>query len=200
MFANEERGFVISSLQAMPPTETPPGADSESSDHTLRIQQLFVAHQGKVLAFILSLQPGFSAADDILQETFLVVSRKADAFEVGTNFLAWACTIARFKVLEFRRRQTSASPQLSDEALHSLTAEIAEEAFFDERLAVLRGCLHRLAPRARELIWQRYHGGHEPEEIAREISWTPGAVRVALSRARASLRECVETRMAKGAA
>lgn len=172
-----------------------PAPDADAAAHTLRVQQLFVASQGNVLAFILSLQPKFAEAEDILQETFLVISRKADSFTPGTNFLAWACTVARFKVLEFRRRQATQAAQISDAAVESLCGELPDGAFFEHRLGALRECLHRLAPRARELIWLRYQGACEPEEIARKMAWTPGSVRVALTRARGVLRQCVDARM-----
>jgi RNA polymerase sigma-70 factor (ECF subfamily) len=55
----------------------------------MRVQQLFVKHQSRIKAFILSLQPDFSEADDILQEVFLVVTRKAIEFKEGSNFMAW---------------------------------------------------------------------------------------------------------------
>ena len=44
----------------------------------------------------------------VLQEVFLVITRKANDFEEGTNFFAWACTIARFKLLELLRRRARA--------------------------------------------------------------------------------------------
>ena len=178
-------------------SSTAPGGNA--ADYTLRVQQLFVTNQGKLLAFILSLQPGFTEADDILQETFLVISRKAATFEPGTNFLAWACTIARFKVLEFRRRQNQQTARISEAAIESLCADLPEEGFFDSRLGALRDCLHKLAPRAREMIWLRYQGAREPDEIARQVAWTPGAVRVALTRARGVLRACVESKLKEAA-
>ena len=64
-------------------------------DHKMWVQQLFVRHQSVLKGFILSLQPDFTEADDILQEVFLVVTQKVDSFVVGTNFLAWARQIAR---------------------------------------------------------------------------------------------------------
>jgi RNA polymerase sigma-70 factor (ECF subfamily) len=179
--------------------DQPAGLESESATHVLRVQQLFVASQGNLLAFILSLHPGLAEAEDILQETFLVISRKADTFAVGSNFLAWACTIARFKVLEFRRRQNQHAARISDAAIESLCAELPEDGFFDSRLGALRDCLHKLAPRAREMIWLRYQGAREPEEIAQQVQWTPGAVRVALTRARGALRACVELKLKEAA-
>jgi DNA-directed RNA polymerase specialized sigma24 family protein len=59
--------------------------------------------QRRLRVFVLSLAPDFSAADDVLQETFLVVTRKAAESEPGTNFFAWARRIATFKVLALAR-------------------------------------------------------------------------------------------------
>jgi len=69
------------------------------------------------------LRPGVAAsssdADDVLQETFLAVSRKAASFEPGSNFVAWACGIARLKVLE-NFRQLKRTHALSESALSAL--------------------------------------------------------------------------------
>lgn len=183
----------------MPASEPTPWMDHTLPPHVLRVQQLFVAHQSHLLAFILALHPMPAEAEDVLQETFLVVTARAHTFADGTNFLAWACTIARFKVLEARRRGGREAARLSDAAVESLAADGPGESFFEPRLAALRECLGKLAPRAREVVWLRYQGFREPEEIAREIGWTPGAVRVALTRARAALRDCVEARLKEAA-
>lgn len=155
----------------------------------VRVQGLFVRHQGVVKAFILSLQPGFADAEDVLQETFLVVTRRAGDFEEGTNFVAWACAIARLKLLEARRR--ASRPVLSEAAMVALCEDVPEEAFSDERLGALRECVGRLAPKARELVWLRYHGELGSAEIAAKTGWKDGAVRVALTKARGFLRQCV---------
>lgn len=164
------------------------------SEKTMRIQQLFVKHQLGIRAFILSLEPNFTDAEDLLQEVFLVVTRKANEFEEGTNFFAWACTIARFKLLELLRRRAR-SQALSEEVIEALCAVEPETEFDDSRLAILQQCFEQLAPKARQMMFLRYYGEHSPSEIARLVSWTPNAVRVALSRARTVLQECLERRM-----
>ncbi len=163
---------------------------------TVRVQQLFVRHQSIIKAFILSLQPGFSEAEDVLQETFLLITKRSATYREGTNFVAWACAIARFKLFEARRK--SSAPALTEEALALLCEEAPDVSFFDERLSVLRNCLHQLAPRARELVWHRYHGEMASEEIARQLKWKETAVRVALSKARMFLRDCVQRQLRKG--
>jgi RNA polymerase sigma-70 factor (ECF subfamily) len=172
-----------------------PSPEPESSNsfatHTLAVQRLFVRYQGMIKAYILSLLPTLADAEDVLQETFLTVTAKAATFVEGTNFSAWACTIARFKVLEARRRLGKAS-DLTEEAIEALAMDAPESGFFEERVEAVRRCLDRLAPRARQIVWLRYHGGCSCDDIGRQVGWAEPAVRVALAKARAALRTCVE--------
>src|SRR2546429_6773465 len=113
------------------------GERAPFSEKTVRVQQLFVKHQLAVRAFILSLEPNFTDAEDLLQEVFLVVTRKASQFEEGTNFFAWACTIARYKLLESLRRRAR-SQDLSEEVVEALCAVEPAEHFEDDRLTALQ--------------------------------------------------------------
>src|SRR5438132_12137517 len=90
------------------------GEATALSEKKMRVLQLFVKHQLALRAFILSLEPNFTDAEDLLQEVFLVITRKANEFQEGTNFLAWGCTIARFKLMELLRRRAK-SQALSEE-------------------------------------------------------------------------------------
>lgn len=170
------------------------GEAAALAEKTMRVQQLFVKHQLALRAFILSLEPNFTDAEDLLQEVFLVITRKANEFEEGTNFFAWGCSIARFKLLELLRRRAR-SQALSEEVIEALCAVEPDYQFDDTRLTILQGCLEQLAPKARQMMYLRYYGEHSPAQIARLVSWTPNAVRVALSRARSVLQECLERRM-----
>src|SRR5690242_7224816 len=71
------------------------GQSSALTEKTMPVQQLFVKHQLPLRAFIVSLEPNFTDAEDWLQEVFLVVTRKANEFQEGTNIFPWGCTIAR---------------------------------------------------------------------------------------------------------
>jgi hypothetical protein len=54
---------------------------------------------------------------------FLTVTEKARTFEPGTNFVAWACAIARYKVLEAARADRRSGKMLSPAVIESLAAE-----------------------------------------------------------------------------
>ena len=70
----------------------------------------------------------------------------------------------------------------------------------EERLRHLAACLEKLAPQARRAMALCYRDAHGPAEIAALMGWTAGAVKVALSRARAVVRECIERRLTGEAA
>ena len=167
-------------------------------DHTLHVQQLFVRHQQAVLAYVLSIEPSAEDAQEIVQEVFLTVSRKAPTWTDGTNFLAWVCTIARYTTLHYQRTRLRRTARLDDDVVELLfTNEMNDFPTFQHQVAVLQRCLDRLAPRMRELVRLRYHGGRMPEQIAAELGWTANAVRVALTRARNALRDCLQRQLAR---
>ncbi len=161
-------------------------------DHTLHVQTLFVQHQQALTAYVLSLEPGIHEAEEIVQETFVTASRKASTWTRGTNFLAWACTIARFKTLSFQRDRGRQKCRLADDVVELLADHTESDySVYQAQVTELRACLNKLSPKARELVNLRYHAGLKPEQIAGEIDWSVNAVRVALTRARKALRECL---------
>jgi len=170
-----------------------------SNDHALHVQQLFVRHQQTVLGYVLSIEPNFADAQDIVQQVFLAVSRKAQTWSAGTDFLAWVCTVARYETLHFQRTRGRRAARLDEDVIELVYAdEAVDESEWQQRVDALRRCLGRLAPRAEELVWRRYHGAQLPGEIATAIGWTVNAVRVALTRARNALRECMERQLKAG--
>ncbi len=172
----------------------PNQSDTAESDHTAKVQGLFLQYQPAIRGFVLSMIPDFSVADDVVQETFITVTKKASSFEIGTSFAAWVKTIARFKALEAIRARKFET--LSEDVLEALITEPREFAGdSDERIALLRGCLDQLAPQARRSIDFRYQNEHMPPQIASLMGCTVQSVNVTLSRARAFLRECVRGKM-----
>jgi RNA polymerase sigma-70 factor (ECF subfamily) len=163
--------------------------------HTTRVQQLFVRHQSKVRSVALALTGDFAAAEDVVQEAFLTVTAKAGDFVPDTNFLAWACAIARLKVLERRRSDRRLSP----EVIESLTAALPQEELAEHRLTPLLECIDALPPKSRELVRLRYFSEHGPGEIAELLDRSVAGVNAALVKIRESLRECVGRKLASEA-
>jgi RNA polymerase sigma-70 factor, ECF subfamily len=157
------------------------------------VQSLFISHQTALKSFILSLHPDFTLVDDILQETFLTITSKADDFKPGTSFLAWSRKIAFYKIKEARRRKESRWTSLDEDILDSLLASVPEggEENQLQKIEALNKCLGKLSPKALELVRLRYFAEHHPGEIATQIGWTRQAVNAALTKSRLALRNCV---------
>jgi RNA polymerase sigma-70 factor (ECF subfamily) len=159
------------------------------------VQRLFVQNTMAVRGFVVALLPDFTRVDDVVQETFLTASAKAEEFQEGTNFRSWVCSIARFKVLEAARRPDVKGVALDPAVIEALCAAEPDEAVYEEELRALQRCKDELAPQTRRIIDLRYEQAHRPPEVARTMGWTVNAVNVALSRARAALRDCVERQL-----
>lgn len=159
-------------------------------DQTLQVQQLFVRHQAALKAFVLALWSDFSEADDVMQEVFLVITRKAAEFQPESNFLSWARTIARYEVMAAWRRK--ARTGLTPEVLEALHAACPEDFAQDRTLEALTHCMGQLAPKAQDIMRLRYQQEHGPGEIAQLLTRSVNSINVALAKARVALRECVD--------
>ena len=163
-----------------------------------RDSEEFVTHlttsQNALYACILALMPDRAAARDILQETSITLWRKAEDFEPGTNFLAWAARIARYHVLNHRRKM-SRERLVFDDLLFEELAErqSARIADFDLPEDALRLCLEKLPADKRELVERRYAPGASVGAIATSLGRSIGAVSQTLYRIREVLLNCVQS-------
>jgi len=160
--------------------------------------ELLTGAQGAVFGYVLSLCHDHATAQDILQETNLTLWRKAEDFEPGTHFTAWACRTAYYHVLNHRRKQRREQLVFDEEVLDYLAERQEERA--DEtplRAAALRRCLAKLPPEQRELIDRRYRPGGSVRRIAEGEGRSEGAVSQHLYRIRGALQRCVEKQLAK---
>jgi RNA polymerase sigma-70 factor (ECF subfamily) len=160
--------------------------------------ELLTGAQSAVFGYVMSICHDPSLAKDIVQETNLTLWRKAEDFEEGTNFTAWACRTAYFHVLNHRRKQ-SREQLVFDEDVFDYLAERQEARSqqTDERLEALRACISTLPPQQRDLIDRRYLPGATVQEIAKSDGKSEGAISQALFRIRTALQKCVEQKMMK---
>ena len=155
--------------------------------------------QGRLYAFILSLVFDSEHAAEVLQETNLVLWRKSDQFEMGTNFPAWALKIARFQVMAHRQRMGRDRHVFDEQAVANVTDAFQRNVdVLDDRMAALGDCLDRLPDDGRRLIRQRYADGLPVKRIAAQLGHSAGRVAVRLHRLRAALMDCIRQRELEG--
>ena len=90
--------------------------------------RLFSQYSRAIYSHILTLVMNEADADELYQETSIVLWEKFEEFEPGTNFLAWASHIAYYKTLNFRRQKSQRAFPLDDGTLDLLAETSAEMA------------------------------------------------------------------------
>ncbi len=169
------------------------------ADRQEQFVQELVQTQPRLRMFIRALVRDASQVDDVLQETNLVLWRKAEEFTPGTNFGAWACRAAYFQVLSYHKRRGQ-SRLLFDEDLLKHLADVAQHQTDDleQRRAALQMCLKRLTDQQRELLDCRYNHAQSIAEIALQWDRPEGSTRQALYRIRLALMDCIRRRLEAG--
>ncbi len=153
-----------------------------------------IGEQTRLFSYITMLIGDVNEANNILQETNIVIWRKADEFTDGTSFSMWARKIAYFCTLAFIRDKKRDKHIFDEEIVHQLAARpiTADE---DERRVALRHCLSTLTERSLELLRQRYWPGQSISAIASQRGRTEGAIKMALMRLRQALAQCIQQKM-----
>ena len=159
-----------------------------------------IGSQTMLYAFILALIGDRNEADDVLQETNVVLWRKADEFELGTNFHAWARRVAHFQVLAFLKRRSRDKHQFNADLLDRLVKQSDQTADpLSEYRKALRGCMNKLNEKQKELLTQRYSGTMSLAAIAKGLGRPVNSLYTTLHRIRAVLMDCVQRQLGEGA-
>ena len=161
--------------------------------------------QTRVFAYIYSLVHNWNDADEIAQETNLVLWRKFSQFEAGTDFVGWACGVAYFEVLRFRRERPHKEIRLDDDLLETLAEETAGDLeTFDSKQQAIALCLEQLPAADRQLVQLRdrfdpaTRAEATTESVAQQVGRSVSAVYKALNRIRWRLLDCVRRQLSSG--
>ncbi len=158
---------------------------------------LFTKTQRRLYLFILHSTGNPDQAEEILQETNVVILTKMDQFQRGTNFYAWVCQIAHYEILKFRQRKQRSKLVFSDEFLqHIVAATIVQDDGLSElKQKALRSCLEKLRPRDREIIENRYNPDISTQELSERLHRPANSIYQSIGRIRKTLLECIRREM-----
>ncbi len=177
-------------------------SDSIPSDSDGLFVSQLTEHQLALRLYVRSLLPGDGGAGDVVQQANAKIWEKRADFEMGTNFKAWAFSIARYEVLNYRKQQARDSRLVFGSELEQvIAAELAgEDLNIEKRLEALRECLSKLRPQERQLLMHRYSNRGTLADFAAVIGRSLGGLKVTLYRLRSALLLCMERRLADGEA
>ena len=128
-------------------------------------EELYEGMKRGVFALAYSYLRNYEDAEDVLQQTFLTVKRKAYLYRVGTNARAWIFQIAKNAALDElrKRKQRKEGELLREEGVETPVV------FLDELTA-------RLSEEEREIVIMHAVWGNKHKEIAEEKGLPLGTV------------------------
>ena len=141
--------------------------------------------------------------EDVAQDVFVQVHRKAGTFEGRSTVKTWLYAVAINVCRDHQRHQrraTQAAPVPVDsvEPLADLTdtsLDPLEQLEQQERDRLVRDALDRLSPAHRTVLYMRDHEDMSYEQIADALAVPVGTVRSRLHNARAALADALATRV-----
>lgn len=158
-------------------------------DHSQRFNQLLADHEAMVWTLCLRMTGNRTLAQDAHQECFVRVWKALPSFRGEAKPSTWIWRIAVRccrEVLEGERRLPLSDDEAGMAASPSREPSQYEELEKRDATAFLLGMLK---PRERAMVHLFYTQELSCEEVAEAMGMRPGAVRVALHRARECMRQ-----------
>jgi len=170
---------------------------SSTQVESVDFDTLMLNHQTRLYAFIRSMIFNPQDARDALQDVNIILYRKKDSFTLGTNFKAWAFTIARFECLTYLARYKKKQWTTLDTGLIESLADEAETEPYEiaPRRRALQHCLSILPTESQSIIQAHYKQRTSIENSAQKSKLTATAFKQKLYRIRNRLRKCILTRL-----
>jgi RNA polymerase sigma-70 factor, ECF subfamily len=156
--------------------------------------QFLQRDQARIYGYLHALVRDANDADDLFQQTTMILWKKFGEYDRSRSFFSWACGIARGEVANFLRTRSRSKLYFSDE-VNARLAESAEELEAEEiesRKQALASCLEKLRQRDRELLLACYDGTKSITEVAEREGRSSQSVHNTLKRIRLALFECVQ--------
>lgn len=166
-----------------------------------RIVKEAFRHRDAFLTHAFALVRDWAVAEDVVQDAFIVVMNRWEDFQEGTSVFAWVRRIVHLKAMEAlrsrARRFTPAEEELLERVAAAVRDELGEEESERQRLRheALQRCMSRLGRRAVDLLSGFYARSRSCEDLAAQQRRSVNAVRLALSRLRKQLHECVSRQL-----
>lgn len=169
--------------------------------HLESFNRLVLMHQDSAFTVAFRLMGDSHRAADAAQDAFIAAYRKLGSYR-GGNFRAWLLRIVTnrcYDLLRSQQRHPQVSIERSDNADDPEPMDIRDEAATPEEIAqqrelrrAVQQCISALGDDQRMALVLSDIEGMSYDEIATQTGVAMGTVKSRISRARASMRDCLQ--------
>lgn len=169
---------------------------SPQTDPTAEFVRLYAEHNRRIYGFLRVLVPNPADVDEAFQNTCEVMWTKFGQFRPGSDFFAWAATIARYEALRLLRGKGRDSRVFSEEFIERVADQALEmTGELDRQHRALADCFQKLTPKHQAMIQVRYSPDGSTQQVAERFSMTKNAVYKVLRRLHHLLFTCIQKRL-----
>lgn len=159
--------------------------------------ELLTRHKSALFRFVFSLIHSMPDAEDVFQQTTVTMWDKFGEYRSGSDFFAWACTIARYKTLNYFQSKGRERLHFSEAVIDQLASHDRWQGDVHEsRLKALAACREKLSATDQRLLADCYSGRGTILEVAKGLGRPVGSVYDSLSRIRRALYACIQRAIA----
>jgi RNA polymerase sigma-70 factor, ECF subfamily len=156
----------------------------------------FSQHQRLLFAYLVAQLGNTRDAEEALQETCVIMLQEQSRFQPGTDFVAWASTIAYNQVRKIRRQRRSRDMSLDPVLLDQIAAEhVATGPLFEARCEALSGCMEYVTMSDRLIVREVYGRQTTIKQAAEKLNRPVNTLYKALNRIRRQLQECIRRKL-----
>jgi len=158
-------------------------------------RQLYRLTSAKLFGICLRICGERQAAEDVLQEVYLIIWRRAPGYEPGrASPISWLATIARNRAIDWRRARglRPASDMSEADAIPSADPSAVDRMLAIEAHGQLHDCLDTLDDPHRDAIRTAFFDGLTYAELAERRKVPLGTMKSWVRRGLIRLRDCLD--------
>jgi RNA polymerase sigma-70 factor (ECF subfamily) len=164
------------------------------SNQELCFAELFQEHYRQLFGYVYAIIRNYTDAEDVVQQTSLILWKKFDSYQPNTNFFAWACGTARFEALKFLRGQRRYRAHFSEAFQLKLATAMTgiRPEVISIRAEALEDCVQHLPENQKTLLHQCLGGTKSVAVVAQETGRSTHSIYSSLRNIRHKLLDCVD--------
>ncbi|NLX98904.1 MAG: sigma-70 family RNA polymerase sigma factor [Rhodopirellula sp.] len=157
---------------------------------------LLSRHQGQLFGYIFAAVRNLDDAEELYQQTCLILWRKFADYRPQSDFARWASKVAKFEILHFQRSRRR-SPIVFNEKILANLAEAQpsrEDPSLRAHEEILAECVNELPSGDQRLVRLCYGTQRSIKQVAGQLNYSTQTVYNSLSRIRRALYDCIQSK------
>ena len=156
--------------------------------------KLLAANYQRINSYIFCMVPNQADSEDIMQETIILMWEKFDQYVPDSNFIAWALTIAKFKILSYLRDASRSKVHFDDsvvEMIESTSMSKQNNENMSDKIAAIKKCIEKLPVNERKIIQLKFSRGLDNNKLSKSLGISTATIYRRLSKIYLSLLVCI---------